>query len=227
MRLLHKKYDFYFEFKENEQDLLIVEYPTLFYEMMEELFGAAECSEGEFVLSENDKPVKMKDRLICIANPCEINFNERRLISGLYETIQKEIAFSDIWQEYNQMMADLERYAIRLLQRSEFDLAYSEQTDIQGLLKFLNVKFVQDQDTLIEKLIDYIYACNRILKIQCFVFVNLFSFLTEYEMEKLFEFANYQKVNVLLLESRQPGNINSFSKVVLIDRDQCEILLKN
>ena len=124
-------------------------------------------------------------------------------------------------------MADLERYAIRLLQRSEFDLAYSEQTDIQGLLKFLNVKFVQDQDTLIEKLIDYIYACNRILKIQCFVFVNLFSFLTEYEMEKLFEFANYQKVNVLLLESRQPGNINSFSKVVLIDHDQCEVLLKS
>ena len=100
------------------------------------------------------------------------------------------------------MLAAIEDYALHLLRVSEFDLTYSEQTDIRNLLKFLNIKLVENQETLIERLVDYIQATNEILKIRCYVFVNLLSYLTDYELEKLLEYACYRKINILLLERR-------------------------
>ena len=53
--------------------------------------------------------------------------------------------------------------------------------------------------------------------------MNLLSYLTTYEIEKLYEYVNYQKIHVLLLESRQPEELERFSNVVIIDKDACEI----
>lgn len=222
MRLLHKNFQFVFEFKENEQNLLVVEQPTLFYEMIKEL-SADTQEESNFILSENNCPIKIKDNLVCSVNPLSLMLNERRMLNGLYEILQKEIMSSDLLLAFNKQMAGLANYMSDILRDSEFELMYSEQTTIQDLLKFLNVRFLENQETLIERIVDYIHAANSILKIQCFVFVNIFSYLTEYELGKLYEYACYQKVHILLLESRQPDDMSKFSNVVIIDKDFCEI----
>ena len=80
-------------------------------------------------------------------------------------------------------------------------------------------------DTL-ERIIDYIKIHSEFVKTKCFVFVNLLSYLTEYEIEKLYEFCHYEKIFIILIEDKQPENINIFSQVYLIDKDYCEVSLK-
>ena len=80
-------------------------------------------------------------------------------------------------------------------------------------------------DTL-ERIIDYIKIHSEFVKTKCFVFVNLLSYLTEYEIEKLYEFCHYEKIFIIFIEDKQPENINIFSQVYLIDKDYCEVSLK-
>ena len=45
------------------------------------------------------------------------------------------------------------------------------------------------------------------------------------KLKKIFEFAQYKKINLLLLESRQPDDLEQFKSIVVIDKDCCEIAL--
>lgn len=225
MKLLHKDFKFVFEMKENERSLLIVEQPSVFLKLVKELFSEISEEESKFVLSENNVPIKMKDYLNCIINPLNITLNDRKLLNKLGELLKKEIVSSDLLVENNEVISAIENYALHIMQCADWDLTYSDKIDVQSLLKFLGIQFCDKQETLVEKIMDYVKVSHELLGIKCFVFVHLLSYLTEYELEKLYEYSEYQKVNILLLESHQPEEIESFSNVVIIDKDACEIVL--
>ena len=102
---------------------------------------------------------------------------------------------------------------------------YSDKIDVSAILKLLDIRFEEYSGTLLDKIVNYVDVMNKLMKIKCFVFVHLLSFLTEYEMEKLYEFVWYQKIHILLIEDHQPRNVDQFSKAVIIDKDTCEIFL--
>lgn len=225
MRLIHKDFGFTFDFKENTKSLLVVENPTEFCGMVQELISDDLTEEQRFVLSENNVPIKRKDHLLCVVNPLSITLNERRLLGKLGEILKKEILSSELLLENNQIIVSLEKYALHIIQNMDWELTYTDKIDVQSLLKFVGIQFEDHQNSLIEKMVDYIRVTHDMLGVDCFVFVHLLSYLTEYEMEKLYEYAWYYKINLLLLESRQPESIESFKEIVIIDKDACEILL--
>jgi CRISPR type II-A-associated protein Csn2 len=95
--------------------------------------------------------------------------------------------------------------------------------DVQNLLKFMNIRFAEYQDSMLEKITDYIKVVHDLLGINLFVFTHLLSCLNGYEIEKLYEYAQYQKINILLIESQQPEYIDFFNLVIILDKDCCEI----
>ncbi len=223
MRLLHQDFRFAFEFEENTTNLLVVECPDVFCKMVKELSADDQTEEVHFVLSEDEAPIKKKDHMCCIVNPLAISLNERKLLGKLMEVLKREICSSELLLESNHVVTALDNYASQLMENTDWELTYNHKIDISGLLKFLGVQFCDEQNCLIEKIVDYMRVANELLGVKCFVFVHLLSYLTEYEMEKLFEYAHYHKIYILLLESRQPEMIKKFTKVVIIDKDACEI----
>lgn len=225
MRLLHNQFRFQFEFEENRKNLLIVERPEIFSKVVWELSEEAQEEESGFVLSENDKIIKKREYLNCVINPWEISLNEKKILNRLNEILKKEIQSSDLLLESNRIYALIEEFALHLLQNIDFELVYSDKTDVQNLLKFMDIRFNDGQGTLLEKIVDYVKVSHELLGYQCFVFVHLLSYLSCYEMKKLYEYMQYQKIPILLLESRQPKDIKEFSNIVIIDEDACEIML--
>lgn len=225
MRLLHKDFRFAFGFEENTRNLLVVECPDIFCKMVRELTSDDLVEDVRFVLSEDDVPVKKKDQLICVVNPLTVSLNERKLLGKLMDVLKKEICSTELLLESNQIIALLENYALNIIQNADWELICSDKLDVSGLLKFLGIQFQDEQGSLLEKLIDYIKVTNDLLGIRCFVFVHLLSYLTEYEIEKLFEYVHYYKIHVLLLESRQPEEVKKYTNVAIIDKDACEIQL--
>ena len=139
--------------------------------------------------------------------------------------MKKEILSSELLIEGNRIISDLENYVIQIIQCMDWNLSYSEKIDVQSLLKIAEIRFDDVQETLVEKILDYVKVSSELLDIKCFVFVNLLSYLTEYELEKFYEYVYYQKICVLLLESRVPDTVKKFSETVIIDKDSCEIVL--
>lgn len=224
MKLVHKDFKFVFRFDENTRNLLVVEQPSIFVKVVKEFLAENEEESG-FVLSKNEAFIKLKEHLACIINPLAISLNERKLLNKLGEILKKEILSSDLLIENNQVVAAMEHYALHILQSVDWDLTYSDRIDVQSLLKFMGIQFSENQEMLVEKIIDYLKAAHELLDIKCFVFVHLLSYLSDYELEKLYEYAEYQKIHILLLESSQPEDIEKFSDIVIIDKDACEIVL--
>lgn len=225
MKLLHKDFNFVFHFKENKSNLLVVEQPAIFLKLVRELTEYGNEEESGFVLSENDEILKKKDKLVCVINPLSISLNERKLLSRLGEMLKREILSTELLIEGNQILSILENYMLNVVRSMEWNLIYSDKMDIQSLLRIAEIRFEDTHETLVEKILDYMEVSRGLLDIKCFVFVHLLSYLTEYEIEKFYEYVYYQKINVLLLENRQPNVINTFSDIIIIDKDSCEISL--
>lgn len=225
MKLVHKDFNFIFDFKENTRSLLVVEQPTIFLRVVRELSTKGYEEESGFVLSENNEVLKKKDKLACIINPLAISLNERKILNKLAEKLKKEILSTELLVEGNQIISALESYVINIVQNMEWILTYSDKMDIQSLLSIADIRFDDMQETLVEKLVDYVKVLSELLDIKCFVFVHLLSYLTEYEVDKFYEYVHYQKICVLLVENRQPKTVKKFSEIVIIDKDSCEISL--
>lgn len=225
MKLVHKDFDFVFRFEENVRSLLVVEHPAILLKLISEMTGNESEEGSRIVLSEDDTLLKIKDKIVCIIDPLSITLNDRKLLSKLGDMLKKEILSSELLIEGNRLISDIENYVIQITQCMDWNLSYSEKIDVQSLLKIAEIRFDDVQETLVEKILDYVKVSSELLDIKCFVFVNLLSYLTEYEIEKFYEYVYYQKICVLLLESRVPDTVKKFSETVIIDKDSCEIVL--
>ena len=67
-------------------------------------------------------------------------------------------------------------------------------------------------------------ASAQILRKRLFVFVNLKSFLSQGELSKLYEFAFYEKLNLLLIEGISRDKLDG-ERIVIIDDQLCHIIL--
>jgi CRISPR type II-A-associated protein Csn2 len=60
------------------------------------------------------------------------------------------------------------------------------------------------------------------MAVNTLVFVNMNSFLTTDELERIYEFAFYNKTNLVMIENQKCERLNS-EEVALIDKDMCVI----
>jgi CRISPR type II-A-associated protein Csn2 len=223
MRLIHKDFEFIFELHENKKSLFVIEHPETYRKLVQDLILGTDNEECGFVLSHNNTPIKIKDNLCFIMNPFVLSLNERKLLNKLYDVLKREIQSSELLLENNMIYSHVEQYALEIIKLSDWELLYEETMDVQNLLKFMNIRFAEYQDSMLEKITDYIKVVHDLLGISLFVFTHLLSCLNGYEIEKLYEYVQYQKINILLIESQQPENIDFFDSVIIIDKDCCEI----
>lgn len=224
MKLVHKDFDFVFDFKENKQGLLVVESPCLFCKFVEELLIS---DDSKFVLSENNSVIEAKKNLTCLVDFFNVNLNERKILTKLNELIKNEVLNSELMLEGNELCAKIEILADKISNDMDFVLEYNKDIDLSNLIKFMDFKLVQEQGNLLEHLMDYIKIYSEILKIKLFVFVNFMSYFDEYQTEKLIEFANYQKLNLLFVENKMPENLKIFQIAYVLDKDCCQISLND
>ena len=98
-----------------------------------------------------------------------------------------------------------------------------EEFEILNLFKFADVKINESPKNILEKITDFILTIYNLQSFSCFVFINLKSYLTNNELEELYDFIAYKKINILLLENIKREEILSKEKIRVIDKDLCEI----
>lgn len=99
----------------------------------------------------------------------------------------------------------------------KIDLFDSEQCN--KCFYFENRLLAQDY---FEKLIRYIKVVTVVMKYKIFVFVNLRSYLSDLQMQKLIQEAIHQEVKLIFVENCVKDCMEGGLRYI-IDRDQCEI----
>lgn len=202
--------------------LLIVENPTEFYNMVSELDGQFDGKEGSFVFSVNDEVVAAEKHGEMIGDLFHFDLNDKKLLSLLYKRLES-VALGEKIIDFNALISKTVGFLEEVAFTTPFALEYNEPTP-SDYLKSAGLKFAKVYDTFEEKLVCYINALIELKQCEFFVFVNLKCVLPDEKLEQIYAHCRAEQVGVMLIEDVKRRQLLSSEKAVIITEDLCEIL---
>lgn len=118
-KLAYSTYEIVFELEENKVNTWIVENPATMVELICELSKQCEGQEGNFILSEENKILNISKSISFVKEPFSIDCNNRKILTRLFQELEKENALE--WNEVQQnFYSAYIEYITWLCQKSNF-----------------------------------------------------------------------------------------------------------
>ena len=209
------------DINENEVNELIIEHKGLFAKTIEVLIKQANGEEGDFVLSENNKIIKLEKCSDVIVDYFTMTPNNKKVLNKLYASLEI------VANNYVEEKADINARIISMLDKittsvGGSDLTYNLDYKWSDIFKLYSVEFEEDYSDIVNKIISYIKIISQFTDIRVLFLVNARTFLSNDEMQMLYEISNYCKINIFLLESHESEERDDVKRYV-IDKDMCFI----
>lgn len=221
MRLICAKYSIDIELEENKVYVLSIENPEAYSDFLRELWSQTKGIPGEIILAEGEKVFEISKLIDCIFNPFDLDCNEKRIMNKLFAEL-KEYALANMVEENAQINSEMIQYVEKVVAAFPYALDYAVEFDLVNLFKMYGICIKTGGETLLETIVDYLKIMKQIGKVSCFVFVGLKSFLKKKEVELLYEFAFYEKIYIIIVESKHTPMLNN-EKCWIIDNELCMI----
>lgn len=222
IRVAHVHLETALEITEERVQVLVVENPKTFYEMVVDMEARMNGEEGAFAFSVDGKSIEPRTCGECISDVFHFDLNEKRVLNALYKRLE-QTAFGHDLSHFNELTSKTVAFLEEIASQTSFVLEYDEPQPVD-YFKAAGVKFAKTYDSLEEKLICYINALVELLKCEFFVFVNLKSVFDDEQLSRLYEHCRLEQVGLLLLESGKMRPFLPEEKAVIITEDLCEIL---
>ena len=222
IRLAHVHLETPLAISDEYVQLLIVESPTEFYNMVADLDGQFDGQEGTFVFSMDDQIISASKYGTMISDLFHFDLNDKKLLNLLYKRLES-MAFGDKLICFNELTAKTVAFLEEISFTSPFALEYDEPQPAD-YLKASGLKFAKVYDTLEEKIVCYINALIELKGCDFFVFVNLKSVLSDEKLEQIYAHCRREQVGLLLIEDSKRRKLLPCEKAVIITEDLCEIL---
>ena len=217
MKLVNSKYNLDIEFEENISNTLVLENKQHMIDVIQNLILQLKGDEGDFVLSA-EKNVKFDKVVEFIANPFEIDFNNKKIVTKLFE--QLIAVASECVEEYNFINGKIVGTLDDICSKIEYsNVEYNLEYEWKSIFKLYNVRIGENYNSLYEK----VKVLADILHIKLLIFLNIKEYLTEEEINNLQKICFYKKIFLLLIESEERFALDN-EKTFIIDKDRCLIV---
>lgn len=223
MMLAHPLFSEPLIFTEDAVNVILIENPPAFYSFVSELMSQIKGDEGNTVLSQDYTPIDLKTGMELVTDIFNIDMNQKRIIARMHSILSANATGSEMYVRTMETLGMLSVYLEELSKTVDFPVSCSDSLNVASLLKFAEVKPELECCGAAEKVADYIKLMQEFFSPLCFAFVNLKAYLNEDELESFYQFALYNKINLLLIESREAEIPLKYEKIRVIDRDLCEI----
>ena len=223
MKLVNTLYGLEFDLIENQILILSIENHAAYSNILGTLWKQYRGEDGDFILSDGSKELKLSQKIECIYNIFSINTNDKKIITKLYQ----ELTFQNdtlLQEESVLFKQELISYFDKVISPVPYNLKYNFDTDLSSLMKSISVEIDDYADSLLEKIIQYIKLMNQICGVEIFVIPNLKTYFSTEEIIQLYEFAIYNKIYFIVIEAIQTPHIEG-EKGWIIDEDLCIIEL--
>lgn len=221
MKIVHKYLNDAIDFDISSVYSLIIENSELFYKLTNDLFLECNGEDGDFVLSNNFKIDKFEKQSIFIYDyfnlVCSGVKVDKLIKSAILERLN-ELDNFDLMSKINQAIIEINE---KVIVSVDLDLSFDDEFDYEKLIKISNFK-VKEDSILIEKLYSYINLFIKLKNIKLVIFVNLFDYFSEKEIDELIKQLRYNELCVLIVSSHEKYHLEN-AKRIIIDNDLCEI----
>ncbi len=222
MKLAHSVFSKPIYFAENQIQLLIIESPSLYRQLVFELINQSEGQKGEFILSFNGDPLDCAEHLHIIYDFFHLAPEGKKLLNKFQAQTQYLIK-----SQLSAQTSELEHNISRYLEQLQFicaPAAFEENDYISALLKGVKFGPTLEEGTHLERLISHINIYNSLITGQCFILIGAKAFFEPEELVRLYHWALGSKCRLLLLEAC-PSPLLKYEHPLILDRDMCEIYL--
>ncbi|MBQ8425356.1 MAG: type II-A CRISPR-associated protein Csn2 [Clostridia bacterium] len=222
MKLINSKIDYIFDFSKNDTYSLVIENPNEFYSLTMELFY--QCSsdlDGEWVFGVNNEIKSISKNLLLLHNYYEFSCSSKKIDSLINSTILDALKTNDYFEEISSINSELFKINDKICEKVDLPIESSFEIDFDSIVKLLNYKIKDDLDFL-NKLITYIDIFIKIKKIKVVVFIGLFSYLSEQEIDNLIKQLRYMDIKIMFIDNYDKCPFK-YVKKIIIDNDLCII----
>ena len=215
MKLVNSKYNLDIEFEENISNTLVLENKQHMIDVIQNLILQLKGDEGDFVLSA-EKNVKFVKVVEFIANPFEIDFNNKKIVTKLFE--QLIAVASECVEEYNFINGKIVGTLDDICSKIEYsNVEYNLEYEWKSIFKLYNVRIGENYNSLCEKIEEYVKVLADILHIKLLILLNIKEYLTKEEIDNLQKICFYKKIFLLLIESEERFVLDN-GKTFIIDK---------
>ena len=210
------------EFEENVVNVLVLEDSKTFSEFLNGIFCAIGMTQESFVLYENDKTLNVSKNVEIIFSPLLLDVNSKRIQTQLFQElkiISDEMCY-ELKEKANSIAVS---YLDELSKKVPYPIKFSLDLDENTLYKQYNVRLDFEDESLLDKTINYIQLENTLCGMKLFVLVNCKAYFSKSELRELYKSAFYNKVAILMVENVEMHCLPE-EKYYIMDKDQCLIM---
>lgn len=227
MKLVNTENEFSYTFSEDMVNIVVIENGRYMRQIISDLYDSIDKVNDNFILSDKLHEFDISNSIDIEMNFFNLDINNKKVISSIIKKLGSNAYEDNFYEKTNVLLSNINSYAVELLESIDYPLDFSE-ISVDALIKELKINCMNDYDSFVEKIINYIKVCFDIRKLKVLVFINLLSFLDLSEKLELFKEIIYNKYKIIFIE--QKINSDSISKsnieelnLKIIDKDLCEL----
>lgn len=157
-----------------------------------------------------------------------IDFNQKKIQNALYNKIEKIYKQEfERMSEFQNVFQNLQLNVLDVFNEFPFEFNYKESIGIQEYLKLLGLKISNNKEKIIDTIFSLIDVVEYLSIAKLLIFVNIKLYLGNDEIQEVYKYAMYKKVNILLIETGEEKEPFENEKILYIDSDYDEIILYN
>ena len=200
----------------------VIENPIMYRSFLSELYDQQQGLSGRFVLSKNFSILDVGKHVEIISDVLKMETDSnKKIITAIVKELT-EIAINEKNDEVMELYGKINSVISDVIFSSGHEIVFDDINDISQIFKMYNIRPDCENLTLGEKILQHMEMCEKYLGKKLFVFLNLHSFFSKEELEKLFQDIIYRKNYVFLVE-RHDYKASTLEKKRIIDIDLCEI----
>lgn len=187
-----------------------------------------EDTKERIIILDNDIEIKIEKEVLMIIDVFNIDFNQKKIQSALYNKIEKIYKQEfERMSEFQTIFQKLQLNVLDVFNEFPFEFNYKESIGIQEYLKLLGLKISNNKGKIIDTVFSLIDVVEYLLVAKLLIFVNLKLYLSDDELKEIYKYAMYKKVNILLIETGEEKEPLENEKILYIDSDYDELVLYN
>lgn len=187
-----------------------------------------EDTKERIIILDNDTEIKIEKEVLMIIDVFNIDFNQKKIQNALYNKIEKIYKQKfERMSEFQNVFQKLQLNVLDVFNEFPFEFNYKESIGIQEYLKLLGLKISNNKEKIIDTIFSLIDVVEYLSIAKLLIFVNIKLYLGNDEIQEVYKYAMYKKVNILLIETGEEKEPLENEKILYIDSDYDEIILYN
>lgn len=220
MKLAHIALENQIDFKDDKIVFWNIEDTQIYYEFVKELKNQIDGEDGNFVLSNNLKSLKLDSNAEIIVGPFDMAFDSKKIANLISKRIVKTAVEDEYFIKFQTIEKSIMEYLRNLIIDADLPVEVGP-IEIENLIKASSFK-TSESNSFYDNLVNYVSLLLNLSKPKLLILVGIKRYIKPKSFTQFLHFLQYEDVNVLFIDCCLNKFSDNSARTYFLDKDHCE-----